>query len=89
MEGDTCRSIRIAVGACGPVPVRKLEAEDVLIGSSLDEEKLIKAGSMLAQSCDPLDDVRSSADYRLGLVRQLLIRAVQQAKDKLIKGVLA
>ena len=42
---------------------------------------------MLAQSCDPLDDVRGSADYRLGLVRQLLIRAVQQAKDKLIKGV--
>ena len=89
MEGDTCRSIRIAVGACGPVPVRNLEAEDVLIGSSLDEEILIKAGSMLAQSCDPLDDVRGSADYRLGLVRQLLIRAVQQAKDKLKKGALA
>lgn len=89
MTKDKCSAIRIAVGACGPTPIRNQDAESLLIGTALDEASLLKAGALLAESCDPIDDVRGSAEYRLNLVPQLLVRAVQRAQTNLTDGVAA
>jgi carbon-monoxide dehydrogenase medium subunit len=89
MTKEKCSAIRIAVGACGPAPVRNPEAEDLLIATSLSEAELLKAGALLAGLCDPVDDVRGSAEYRLNLVPQLLVRAVQNAQRKLTDGAAA
>ena len=85
LDGDICSSIRIAVGACGPTPVRSSEVEASLIGNSLSKTALIKAGEQLAAACDPIDDQRGSAEYRLHLVPQLVARAVFRAVHELEK----
>ena len=84
IDENICRSIRVAVGACGPTPVRNPEAEDLLIGKTLSEENLLVSGELLANACDPVDDVRGSASYRLSLVPQLLVKAVTRAQHTLI-----
>lgn len=77
-----CTSCSLAVGACAPAPVRVAQAEQALVGSRLDEAALARAGALLAQACDPIDDFRASRGYRLKLVPRLLRRAVQQAQTR-------
>lgn len=76
-----CTFARVAVGGCGPTPVRLREAEAILEGSRLEDEALAAAGAMLARACDPVDDFRGSAGYRLKLVPRLVKRAVLAAAE--------
>ncbi len=85
MEEDICSSIRVAVGACGPIPVRNPDSEKLLVGEKLTDDNLAELGNQLAAACDPVDDVRGSASYRLKIIPNLLIRAAQRAQLKLSK----
>ena len=69
--------IRVAVGACGPVPIRDDEA-DALLSEDRSESALARAAALLQARADPLDDVRGTADYRRALIPRLLLRAVRQ-----------
>jgi carbon-monoxide dehydrogenase medium subunit len=80
MAGESCAGIAIAVGACGPKPVRLAEAERKLIGGGLDDASLAAAGALLAEAADPVDDVRASADYRRLVIPRLVRRAVRAAR---------
>jgi carbon-monoxide dehydrogenase medium subunit len=79
MAARDCAAISIAVGACGPKPVRLAEAERKLVGSVLDDAALSAAGALLAEAADPVDDVRASADYRRLVIPRLVRRAVRAA----------
>jgi carbon-monoxide dehydrogenase medium subunit len=83
MTGADCGAIRVAVGACGSTPIRSPEAEQLMIGTELDAAVLVRAGRILAEAIDPVDDVRGSAEYRRMLVPRLLTRAVQRALSRL------
>ena len=83
MDGASCEDIRIAVGACGPVPIRVPEAETALRGTGLDQRAIAAASEILAGACDPVDDFRGSAEYRLMLVPVLVGRAVAAARARL------
>jgi carbon-monoxide dehydrogenase medium subunit len=82
MAGGRCTAARIAVGACAPSPVRLPAAEAALVGGALDEASLAEAGALLARACDPIDDARGSAAFRLKLVPRMVRRAVLAAKEK-------
>jgi carbon-monoxide dehydrogenase medium subunit len=83
MTGASCSAIRVAVGACGPTPMRAPEADQLMIGTELEAPVLARAGQILAETIDPVDDVRGSAEYRRMLVPRLLTRAVQRALSTL------
>jgi len=83
MDGEICKYVRFAVGACGPVPVRSSEVEELLAGKPITEESLLHAGKMLSAACDPIDDVRGSAAYRLELVPGLILTAAEKAQSQL------
>lgn len=80
MEDDACRAVRIAVGACGFGPVRRRDAEMLLEGTALDQLAVLAAGRMLAEACDPVDDVRASADYRRLVIPRLLAKTIARAR---------
>lgn len=79
MEKGHCTYARIAVGGCGPVPVREPEAEAVLLGSRLGDDDVRAAAELLCSQAAPPSDVRGSAEYRLMLIPRLLARAVERA----------
>lgn len=80
MDGGVCSYIRIALGGVGPTPVRAPSAEAALAGTALDGASIASAAEILTGACDPVDDVRGSAEYRLMLVPELLKRAIEHAK---------
>jgi len=72
-DGD---GVRLAVGACGPAPIRLPEAEAELAGRLRDPAAVAAFGAALAAAADPVDDVRGSADYRLRLIPRLVAAAI-------------
>jgi carbon-monoxide dehydrogenase medium subunit len=86
LKNGRCDFARLAVGACAARPVRSEAAEAALLGSALDDKALAEAGRLLAESCDPIDDFRGSAAYRLKMVPRLAARAIRSARAKAENG---
>lgn len=82
MEGGKCGHVRVALGSCGPTPVRVAAAEERLAGSALADTDIAEAAAILRDACDPVDDVRGSGEYRMMLVEPLLARALRAAAAK-------
>ncbi|MFC1901736.1 FAD binding domain-containing protein [Chloroflexota bacterium] len=82
MEGEILRDVKIALGAVAPTPIRAKKAEETLKGKKLDDRLLEESGQAASRQAKPVDDTRSSADYRRKLVAILVKRAVRQAVEQ-------
>lgn len=72
----------MAVGAVAAAPLRVPGAEALLTGSMLDDATIARAGAMLTEAADPVDDMRGSAAFRRRLIPRLLRRALAAARAK-------
>ncbi|MCP4681126.1 MAG: xanthine dehydrogenase family protein subunit M [Desulfobacterales bacterium] len=81
MDGDTCKDIKITLGAVAPTPIRAKKAEKALKGKKIDEGLIEKAGKIASDEASPIDDVRSSAFYRTEIVKVYTKRAIRQALE--------
>jgi aerobic-type carbon monoxide dehydrogenase small subunit (CoxS/CutS family) len=66
----------ITLGAVTPVIVHANEAEEYLVGKFLDEETIQKAANLAQSSAKPIDDIRSSHEYRLEMVNVCVKRVL-------------
>ncbi len=66
------RDVRLAFGSVAPTVVRATHAETALRGRILDRSAITAACEALATDIAPIDDLRSSARYRLHVARNLL-----------------
>jgi aerobic carbon-monoxide dehydrogenase medium subunit len=81
VEKGSCAAVRIALGSCGPTPVRVPEAEACLLGSRLDSSAIRQGTNLLVKAAEPMDDVRGTAAYRRLLIPRLVERAIQRAQS--------
>ena len=63
---------RIAFGSVAPIVVRCVKTEDALRGRKPDTETIASASAALVREISPIDDIRSTADYRLQVTKNLL-----------------
>jgi carbon-monoxide dehydrogenase medium subunit len=80
-EDNICSFLRVAVGGCGPAPLRLREAEVLLEGSRMSPSLIDEAGRMLVAISDPVDDVRASGEYRRTVLPRLLAKALTQIQQ--------
>ena len=85
MDGDVAcpepgrgvNDVRIALGSVAPTVVRATRTEDVLRRKQLNEGTIAAAEQALASEIAPIDDIRSTARYRVrvacNLLREFLI----------------
>ena len=66
------REIRIALGSVAPTVIRARAAEEALLGRVADRAAIDAARAALARDMAPIDDIRSTARYRLGVAGNLL-----------------
>ena len=76
---EVIEEIRIALGAVASTPVRARRAEGILLDSAGDEETINTAAELACKACAPIDDVRTTAEYRAEMVKVLTRRAVTRA----------
>ncbi|RPI58738.1 MAG: xanthine dehydrogenase family protein subunit M, partial [Planctomycetaceae bacterium] len=79
MSGKKCVSARIAMGAVAPTTMRIKKAEDLLAGASISEKLLDEIAAVVSKQVKPIDDVRSTADYRRSVSGVLVKRVLQAA----------
>ena len=78
VEGGTIRDVRIALGSVAPIVVRAVKTEEALRGTTLTPETATAAKEALAREISPIDDIRSTARYRLRVAQNLLVEFLQQ-----------
>ena len=71
-------SAAITLGAVAPVIIHAQEAEDYIEGRQLNEETIENTAKLAEAAATPIDDVRSSADYRREMVRVCTLRALRE-----------
>ncbi|HKO42945.1 MAG TPA: xanthine dehydrogenase family protein subunit M [Pyrinomonadaceae bacterium] len=72
MKDGTIDDIRLAFGSIAPVPFRGLKTESILRGALLDQQVVDKAKVELSREIAPIDDIRSTRNYRLTVSINLL-----------------
>jgi carbon-monoxide dehydrogenase medium subunit len=87
----TCAKARICLGVAAPTPLRCMQAENYLVGKTIDENSLGEAGKMAGEESRVRDSIRGVAWYRremVGvLVKRMGLKALQRAKGNLEVGI--
>ena len=78
METGTIRDVRIALGSIAPVVLRAVQTENVLRGAKVTPAVAMEAKQTLAREISPIDDIRSTARYRLRVAQNLLEEFLSQ-----------
>jgi carbon-monoxide dehydrogenase small subunit/xanthine dehydrogenase small subunit len=68
--------VRVALGAVAPTVIRALETEKALMAGGY--EGLLRARTTIREEVRPIDDIRSTAEYRRQMASVLLDRAVRR-----------
>jgi carbon-monoxide dehydrogenase medium subunit len=55
-----------------PIPLRLRKTEEVLLGAELTEKMIAKAQLAMAGEISPIEDIRSSVEYRRQVAANLL-----------------
>jgi xanthine dehydrogenase small subunit len=79
LEGDRIASARVAFGGMAATPKRALTVERALVGAALHDVGIWRsAAERIGDDFTPLTDMRASAEYRLGVARNLVIKALAE-----------
>ncbi len=87
IKDGKCQRARIALGSVAPFVIRAVEAEAMLEGNVLTSELIDQAAKKAMEASSPISDIRASAAYRRQQVYVLSRRLVNQAWEKLSRGV--
>lgn len=72
LEGNAIREIRLAAASLAPFPARLYQTEAALLGHSINSDAIQSARSALLAEAKPIDDIRSTAEYRCRVSANLL-----------------
>lgn len=73
VEEGRIHETRIVLGSVAPVVLRCVQTEDTLRGQAINEDTIANAGASLSREISPIDDIRSTANYRLQVAKNLLV----------------
>ena len=82
LNGEVCQEARIVLGAVAPIPMRAVKSESLLKGKPWTSELIDNVGIQASKECEPISDVRASANYRRKMVKVLTKRALAEAYDR-------
>ncbi|HEY7591301.1 MAG TPA: xanthine dehydrogenase family protein subunit M [Candidatus Limnocylindrales bacterium] len=78
-DGGAWRDVRLGLGSVAERPIRAAKTEAVLEGARPTTETADRAAETLAGEIQPIDDVRSTADYRRVVAARVLHRLIRDA----------
>jgi len=71
LEGGVVTKARLALGSVAPIPLRARHVEDAIVGRT-PSDAIAGALEALGQDIAPIDDIRSTKDYRMTVARNLV-----------------
>jgi xanthine dehydrogenase iron-sulfur cluster and FAD-binding subunit A len=71
----------ITMGSVAPTIINLSSVEQVLLGKPLTDEAIAAAAALAEGAINPINDVRSTADYRRAMARVIVARALRAIRD--------
>ncbi len=81
-ENNFVTRARVAIGCVGPTHILSRSAAESLEGQKITFELIDKSAEAAMSDCDPIDDFRTSADYRKKMARVLTRRALKHSWEQ-------
>jgi CO/xanthine dehydrogenase FAD-binding subunit len=72
VDAGRVKEIRIVLGSVAPIVIRCVQTENLLRGQELNDETITSGCAILSREISPIDDIRSTANYRLQVAKNLL-----------------
>jgi len=72
IENNTISEVRVAAASLAAFPVRLYQVEAALLGQAIDAQTIRSARAALVAEAKPIDDIRSTAEYRRQVAANLL-----------------
>jgi CO/xanthine dehydrogenase FAD-binding subunit len=72
LRDGVVEDVRLAIGSVAPVPLRLTETERAIKGKAIDAQLVEIARTTVAAEVRPIDDIRSTARYRVAVAGNLL-----------------
>jgi CO/xanthine dehydrogenase FAD-binding subunit len=72
IEKGVINEIRLGAASLAPFPIRLKQTEGALLGQSISRETVLAARRALLDEVKPIDDIRSTAEYRCHVAANLL-----------------
>lgn len=79
MDGKKCKRARLSIGCVAATPIRLEKTEALLMGAEITDELLETIVANVANEINPIDDVRSTAEYRKQVAGILIKRVITQS----------
>jgi len=80
--GGTCTAARVALGAVAETAFLLEGAEEILVGSSLDDATLERLAGAASAACKPIDDKRGTKEFRIKVAGVLARRVTKIAAER-------
>jgi aerobic carbon-monoxide dehydrogenase medium subunit len=82
LDGDAIAAARVGLTAVNPDAAALAALSEALVGKPTTEEVLAEAGARAAEACEPVTDMRGSADYKRHLAAELTTRTLRAAVER-------
>ena len=85
LENGMIREIRLGAASLAPFPMRLLQTEAALLGQTISRGTIQSAQRALLAEMKPIDDIRSTAEYRQRVAANLLEEFLLQLRQAHIR----
>jgi carbon-monoxide dehydrogenase medium subunit len=75
-DGERVTHAALSYGSVAPTIINAPEVEAYLVGKGLTPDVIAQAGKLAVNAARPIDDVRSTGEYRSAMIRVLTTRAL-------------
>jgi CO/xanthine dehydrogenase FAD-binding subunit len=75
--------VHVVLGSVAPTVLRIKEAEERLIGRSINRQNIENAAEIVKNNINPITDVRATAEYRKDVSGDLFIEAMSESLEQL------
>jgi carbon-monoxide dehydrogenase medium subunit len=82
VDGESIVAARVGLTAVNPDSEALRALSDTLAGKPVTEDTFVEAGRAAAQACEPVSDMRGSADYKRHLASELTIRTLRTSVER-------
>jgi carbon-monoxide dehydrogenase medium subunit len=82
LENGLCAEVTIALTNVAPTAIRVEAAEAALVGNRIDDVKIVEAGRLAAEGCEPAADLRGDDEYKRAMAGQMVQRALRTALQR-------
>jgi carbon-monoxide dehydrogenase medium subunit len=83
LDNGTIAAARVGLTAVNADAAELASVSEALVGEAPTEQTFAEAGRRAADACEPVSDMRGSADYKRHLARELTVRTLRTAVERI------